>query len=259
MSELAAKRPPPNGWIVRPKPNASAQVRLVCIPYAGGGTGIYRSWSAKLPPEVELCLAQLPGREVRFGEPLVDRSGVILDALARELKPLADLPLAIFGHSMGALLAFELARRLEGEGVNVLQLFVSGRRAPHLPERERLHDLPEAKFIEELRRLNGTPEEVFASAELMRLVLPILRADLAVDETHILKEEPKLSCPVLALGGRRDAMVPEASIEAWRDYTRGAFKTAFCQGDHFFVQQEREFVLREVASALKAQLSISFL
>ena len=240
-------------WIVCPQPRPEARVRLLCIPYAGGGTNVYRAWRNLLPQEVELCLAQLPGREVRFKEPALDRAEPILEALASDLARLRRLPLVLFGHSMGALLAFELARRLEAEGgLGLAYLCVSGRAAPHLGDREPLHALPEEEFIRALRRLNGTPEEVFASAELMRLVLPVVRADLAVDETHAFAPSASVGCPVLALGGTRDALVSKGALEGWRTYARGAFRAAFCEGDHFFLNQNRTAVLGELAPVLSS-------
>jgi medium-chain acyl-[acyl-carrier-protein] hydrolase len=242
-------------WIARPRPSPRAQVRLLCIPFAGGGAGVYRGWAALLPPEIELCLAQLPGREQRFAEPLQDRAVPLLDALGRELAALGDLPLAIFGHSMGGLLAFELGRRLErAVDLQLLAVFVSGRAAPHLRDRELLHILPDAALIEALARLGGIPPEVLAHQELMKIVVPILRADLAVDETAELARAPLLRAPLIALGGRRDPLVTPASVEAWREYARGEFRAAFCDGDHFFLQGDRGFVLGEVTGELRARL-----
>jgi surfactin synthase thioesterase subunit len=157
---------------------------------------------------------------------------------------------------MGALLALEVARRLErAVDLSVLALFVSGRAAPHLGDRERLHELPEPAMVAALERLGGIPREVLEHRELMSLVVPVLRADLAVDETAQLEREPRLRCSVVALGGRRDPLVPAASIEGWRDYTRGPFRAAFCDGDHFFLHRDRAFVLGEVAAELRARLA----
>lgn len=238
-------------WIVRPKPAEAATVRLVCIPYAGGGVNVYRAWAGLLPPSVELCVAQLPGREVRLSEPLLSRSGPVLDALESELAPLGDRPLALFGHSMGALLAFELARRLERAGFEVAHLIVSGWRAPQLPDKERLHDLPEPAFIEAVRRFGGTPDLVFQNAELLQLVLPILRSDLALVETHVAEAGEPLACPILALGGLRDEAVSKSDVEGWREQTKGPFRAAFCDAGHLFLQPERDFVLTQIGAALK--------
>jgi medium-chain acyl-[acyl-carrier-protein] hydrolase len=226
-------------------------VRLVCLPYAGGGSNVYRSWRTALPATVELCLAQLPGREVRFKEPVLTRVEPIVTALTQALRPLASLPLVIFGHSMGALLAFELARALEREGgFQLEQLCVSGRAAPHVRDREPLHALPEDQFLAAVRRLNGTPEEVFASPELIRLVSPMLRADFAVDETHQVETGAVVSCPVLAIGGSKDTLVPAGGLEAWQQYTRGPFQTAWCEGDHFFLNHNRAALFSHLAPVL---------
>ncbi len=244
-------------WIARPAPNARAQVRLVCVPYAGGGASIFREWPKLLPPEVELCVAQLPGREARFSEPLEKRAAPIVAALAGALAPLGDLPLAVFGHSMGGLIAFELARALERSGEqSVLAAFVSGRSAPHLRDPERLHELSDAAMLAGLQKLGGMPREVLEHAELLQLVLPILRADLAVDETAVVDVKPPLRCPLVVLGGRRDPLVPVESLEAWRGYTRGQARVALCDGDHFFLQTERAFTLGEIARELTARLAL---
>ncbi len=228
-----------------------ARVRLVCLPYAGGGANIYRPWRASLPPTVELCLAQLPGREVRFKEPALTQVAPIVDAVTEALRALAPLPLVIFGHSMGALLAFELTRRLERDGgFELAHLCVSGRAAPHVRDREPMHALPEAEFLSAVRRLNGTPEEVFASAELMKLVTPILRSDFAVDETHHVEPGAEVRCPLLAIGGTRDGLVPAGGLEAWQQYTRGAFQAAWCEGDHFFLNHNRAALLAHLAPVL---------
>jgi len=243
-------------WLLRPKPNPSARARLVCLPYAGGGTAIYRPWAPLLSPDVELCLAQLPGREARFGEPLARSCAEIVDFLAAALAPLGDKPLALFGHSMGAAIAFELALRLEQTpGFNLLALVASGRSAPHLSDRERLHDLPDGEFLDAVRRLDGTPAGVLENAELMKLMVPVLRADLAIDETHRHELRPSLRCAVVALGGRSDPLAAPSTVEAWREHTAGPFRAAFCDGGHFFVQQERGFVLREISAELSARLA----
>jgi medium-chain acyl-[acyl-carrier-protein] hydrolase len=240
-----------SNWIARFKPSPQARLRLLCLPFAGGATSIYRGWASALPPSVELCIAQLPGRESRWREPALTRVSPLVEALVEATKPLSDKPLALFGHSMGALVAFELARALEQTAsFGPMVLIASGRRAPHLPKRSRVHDLPEEQLVEHLRRINGTPAEVLENEELMRLVLPTLRADLAVDETYEHREGLPLGCPLVALGGQVDPLAKAEALQAWRRHTRGSFRAATCPGDHFFILSHRDWVLREVSQAL---------
>jgi medium-chain acyl-[acyl-carrier-protein] hydrolase len=197
---------------------------------------------------------QLPGREGRVREepftrlePLV---ASLTDALAQELT---ELPAAFFGHSMGALVAFETARELRRRGAREpVQLLVSARRAPHLPARhEPIHALPEAAFRDELRRLQGTPEAVLEHPELMELLEPMLRADFAVIETFEHRPAPPLNAPITAFGGAGDEDVPFEDLDAWSRHTAGGFRRRSFRGGHFFLQHEaRRDLLRAVAAEL---------
>jgi medium-chain acyl-[acyl-carrier-protein] hydrolase len=177
----------------------------------------------------------------------------LVEALAAAL-PLAGVPFAFFGHSMGALIAFELARELARRGrPGPLHLFVSGRRAPQVPDREEpLHRLPDPEFVVRLRELNGTPEEVLANGELMQLLLPLLRADFAVHETYEYRPGEPLAVPISALGGIADPEVRRDDLEAWRPETRGAFRLRMLPGDHFFLLSARRLVTEAVARDLAA-------
>jgi medium-chain acyl-[acyl-carrier-protein] hydrolase len=178
-----------------------------------------------------------------------------LEPLVAELAerlPFAELPFAFFGHSMGALVAFELARELVRRGGPVpLHLFASGRRAPRVPEREEpIHDLPEPRFTARLRELNGTPEEVLAHPELMDLLVPLLRADFTLHETYVYAPGEPLAIGVTALGGMADPEVSRADLEPWRDETRGLFRLRMFPGDHFFLLSTRPLVTEAVARDL---------
>lgn len=239
-------------WLAYREANPRARLRMFCFPYAGGGASTYRGWGASLPQEVEVCPVQLPGREGRLREPPFTRSEEMIAAIADALTPWLDLPFVFFGHSMGGMIGFELARELRRRGRALpLHLFVSGRRAPQLPARdEPIHDLPEPEFIERLRELEGTPEEVLQHAELMKLLIPLLRADFAVNETYEYTEEPQLDIGISAFGGLSDVDVTRDDVEAWGVQTRGRFRMRMMPGGHFFLHNQKDLILESVARDL---------
>jgi medium-chain acyl-[acyl-carrier-protein] hydrolase len=243
-------------WIARQPTRARARLRLFCLPYAGGGSRIYRTWADALPDDVEVCAVQLPGRDQRHNEAPISDAAELIDALSAMMRHYLDLPYAMFGHSMGAVLAYELARRLGAAyDREPSALFVSAHGAPHLPRRRPpSHHLPDDEFIARMKELNGTPAEVFANPELLALLLPMLRADFKLVETYAELPGPHLSCPVLAMGGRSDSDVPATSLDAWTAVTRGQFRSMLFEGDHFFINSERETLLR----VLKHYLSADF-
>lgn len=237
------------------RPDPRARLRLFCFPYAGGGAAVYRSWSTLLPAEIQLAPVTLRGRGSRFTEAPLERLDEVTESLAEELAPYLDMPFAFFGHSMGALIAYELTRLLRGRGGPLPEhLLVSGRRAPQVPsDRPDLHTLPEPDLKEELRRLDGTPEEIIASPELMELFLPILRADFSVCETYRYREEAPLDCPVSAFGGLEDRDVAREHVEAWRTQARGPFRVRMFPGGHFFLNGgARDALVRAVTADLAA-------
>jgi medium-chain acyl-[acyl-carrier-protein] hydrolase len=242
----------PDRWLAYREVNPRAKMRVFCFPYAGGGASIYRGWGASLPGDVEVCPVQIPGRESRLREPAFAEPGPMVQAIADALDPSMNLPFVFFGHSMGAMIAFELARELRRRGrPQPLHLFVSGRRAPQLPAREEpIHALPDAEFIEKLRELNGTPEEVLQHEELMKLITPILRADFSVNETYEYAEEPPLDAGISAFGGLGDAEVTREDLEAWKESTRGRFRLRMLPGDHFFINSNSDLILESVARDL---------
>lgn len=236
---------PASRWIVRFRPRPDARARLFCLPYAGAGASVYRGWPAQLPPDVELCAVQLPGREGRHDEPLFTDVRALAGAVCEGIAALCDRPFVVFGHSLGALLAYEAALLLErAGGPSPALLVVSGHRAPHLPRTHPpIHHLPDAEFIDELRRLNGTPSEVFDHPELLALVLPPLRADLRMAETYVAPPPAPLACPILAVGSTGDDRVSEAAMDAWRIVTAGPFTAAMLPGDHFYLKSHGGLLL----------------
>ncbi|MBW4447027.1 MAG: thioesterase II family protein [Spirirestis rafaelensis WJT71-NPBG6] len=243
-----------DSWVTCPKPNPEASLRLFCFPYAGGSSLIFRTWVNSLPKSVEVCPVELPGRGTQMKLPLFTRMEPLVKAIAPIVLPYLDKPFAFFGHSMGGLLSFELARQLRTEySISPLHLFVSGRRAPQIPSSKPLiHALPETEFKEELQRLNGTPSSVLQNTELMQLLIPILRADFAVLETYIYKNEPPLECSITAFGGLQDQEVNVEELEGWQEQSKASYKLQMFPGDHFFIQSSQPLLLQMLAKHLHA-------
>lgn len=239
-------------WLVWPKPNPLATVRLFCFHYAGGTALFCRTWPDRLPRSIEVCGIQLPARGDRLRERPVSRLTDLIGDIVNAIRPYLDKPFAFFGHSMGALVGFEIARELRRSmNISPHHLFVSGRRAPQMPENTPpLHDLPEEEFIEELRRLNGTPQEVLDHPELMELMIPILRADFSVCETYAYTQEPPLSCSISAYGGLHDLGIPVSDVKTWREQTSSEFTLSMFPGDHFFLKLSEAMLLRTLAQEL---------
>lgn len=240
-------------WLQRFLPRPHARARLFCFPYAGVGAAVYRLWPAALPTDLEVCSIQLPGRGNRMNEPALPSIPALVEALLPVLRPQLDLPFAFFGHSMGAVLANEVARALRTQGLTPRHLIVSGRRPPHWPNPDpALHLLPDAEFVSEInRRYGGIPAEVAQHKELLDLLLPCLRADIAALETHTPSptREP-LSCPISVFGGAADPLTPRAHLDAWRSETSAAFRVRVFPGDHFYLNPGREALLADLAVTL---------
>jgi medium-chain acyl-[acyl-carrier-protein] hydrolase len=240
-------------WFQCRKPNPRARLRLLCFPYAGGGVSVFRAWPDLLPAEIEVWAIQLPGHDGRLREPIPEDLQTLALAAADGLGPLLDTPFACFGHSMGALLAFEFARQLRRRGLaGPMQLFVSARRAPQLPRTDApLHTLPEVPFIEMLRqRYNGIPAAILAEPELLQLFLPMLRADFKMIETYQYRDEAPLECPISVFGAARDQWAVQADLAAWQMQTSSTFKMQIFPGGHFYLQTELPQLLAAVAEDL---------
>lgn len=240
-------------WVVLPRPNPNASVRLFCFPYAGGTPHTFRRWPEGLPSFVEVCAVQLPGRGNRLREPSYTSLKAMVSDATTALSPFMDRPFAFFGHSMGALVGFELARVLRDGGARQPEmLFFSGSRAPQLERTDRkTYDLPDPELIEELRRLNGTPAEVLDHPELLQIVLPLVRADFAVTQTYEYVEGAPLDRPLLVFGGLGDVEVGRETLEAWGSQTTGPFKITMLPGDHFFLHSEQATMLTRITRELQ--------
>lgn len=241
-----------DSWLICPKPNPDAQIRLFCFPYAGGSANIFRRWSNHLPNTIEVCAVELPGRGMRIKLPPFTQLEPLITELASVLKPKLDKPFAFFGHSMGGLVSFELALLLRKKyGINPNHLFVSAHRAPQLVDpKPPIHNLPEAEFIAELRRLNGTPQTLLENEELMQLFLPILRADFAVLETYVYTQQAPLNIPITAFGGLEDQEVSRDQIQAWQEQTSASFALHMFPGDHFFLHSFYSSILEIISQQI---------
>lgn len=234
------------------------RVRLFCLPHAGGGGAFFHPWRAALAPDIEVRPVVLPGRESRIRElPYVTMEQAI-GPLAELIGPELDVPYALFGHSMGAAVAYELARRLVMLGRPApLRLFVSSRRAPHLPARRASYArLDDAAFLTEVSRLNGTPAEVLRQPELVRLFLPTLRADFELNDTYAPLPAPRLDCPISAFAGLDDPEADPDELAAWAEVTAGAFRFRCFDGDHFYLKGQAAGLLDEIRANLSFRPSL---
>lgn len=248
-----------NSWINTFTLRPQARLRLFCFPYAGGSAAVYRPWLNHLPASVELCAVELPGRGARLRERPFQQLGPLAQAAAEGLLPFLDKPFAVFGHSLGGLLAFEVVRLLRRRGCEPLHLFVSSRRAPHAPENDPpIHHLPESAFVAEVgNRYNGIPKAVRESPELMQLMLPVMRADFAVFESYVYAPAEPLACPISVFGGRADQRVAQEHLAGWREHTRSTCTLRLFEGGHFYWQDEgnRAALLAAIAQELQPWLN----
>lgn len=239
-------------WIVRFVENPTARLRLFCFPQAGGAAWIYRPWAVALSDEIEVCAVELPGHGNRIRETPFRDFADLLDRLVQVLFDQIDRPIALFGHSLGAVLAFEVVRRIHGRAnVQVKHLFVSGHNAPQTDnDLEDVSTLDDRELIERLRQLNCTPEGALQNVELMQLMLPVIRADFALYRSYVYQDVGALECPLTALGGLRDPRTDLIGLQAWQMQTSNRFSLRQFAGDHFFVSSAREALLRLVAGEL---------
>lgn len=244
-----------SSWLLRYVERPHARGRLFCFPHAGVGGSAYRLWHRSLPEGLDVCAIQPPGREDRLREPPHSSIAGMVEDLLPALRPALDLPFAFFGHSMGAVVAAEVARSLEQQGAALpSHLFVSGRRPPHVPGSETpIHRLPDAEFTDKLQeRYGGIPAELLKEPEIMQLLLPGLRADFCALETHRPPRRGPLSCAISVFGGADDPLTPREHLEAWRNETRAAFRVRVFPGGHFYLSagKAREDVLADLAVTL---------
>jgi medium-chain acyl-[acyl-carrier-protein] hydrolase len=237
---------------VRRAARAERRIRLFCLPYAGAGASSYAEWPRLLPPEIEVVAVQLPGREDRLGEAPFTRVAPAVRTIGLALRPYLQGPFAFFGHSSGALLAFELARALrQRTGMRPAHLVLSSQPPPDAERQpEPMHHLPDAEFRAALRGLGGTAHSVFDDEDLMPLLLPALRADFALCENHRFVSGPPLSSPITVFGSPGDSRAPVADLHGWRRHTDDAFHLRLFDGGHFYLNDAAD----EITAAIGATL-----
>jgi medium-chain acyl-[acyl-carrier-protein] hydrolase len=253
MSELDVDvvREATEPWLYVHRHDAAAAATLVCFPYAGAGASIFRDWSAALP-QLELVAVQPPGRETRFRESALDSAEAIAAPVAEAIAASRKKPIVLYGHSLGALVAFETARALEARGrCQPEAVFVSGCRAPHLPSVTRTFDLPRERLVEHLRAIGGTAPQVLASDELLDLMLPMLRCDLTAAEAYTYTPGERLAAPIVACCGREDILAPPSQAVEWGQHTHAGFSLHAFAGGHFFLDSNRS----ELLSVLRVELA----
>jgi medium-chain acyl-[acyl-carrier-protein] hydrolase len=245
-------RTPPTAWIRVFNPSPRRRFRLFCFPYCGGGALFYKDWAGHVPADVEIGAIQLPGRESRFGEELITSMPGLVTPLRAALAALLDVPYAFFGHSMGSLIGFELARQLSASGAPLPErLFVSGRHGAHLPSpTPHKHTMSDTEMIGVLHRYNGTPAAIFDEPELLNHFLPVLRADFSILETSVGAHAAPLECPISAFGGLQDATATVSDLHSWQPLTRKDFRVRTFPGDHFYLKAHYPTVLKEIAVTL---------
>ncbi|MDT5036784.1 MAG: hypothetical protein QOE03_1969 [Micromonosporaceae bacterium] len=241
-------------WVLRPQQRRSAALRLLCVPWAGSGTAAYHGWASVLPDDVEVWMLRLPGRESRRREPLLTDLATLASEAAAGIADRFDAPVGIFGHSSGGLIAFELARALRREhGVKPALLAISAQPAPHLPARYApIFELPTDRFLDSLdERCHGVPEALRRDPEMQEIYLPVMRADVALEETYRYRPDEPLGCPIAAFGGQLDTESRESDLAAWREHTAAGFELTILPGDHFFFRSERETMLGRLVEQLR--------
>ena len=245
---------PPLVWFRRYQTVSAPQMRLVCFPPAGAGAGFYRQWGRLAPAHLDILVVQYPGREDRIAEPCVSRMPDLADAIAQAVLPHTDLPVALFGHSMGAAVAHEVARRLEQAGVVLSHLFVSGRPPPHRQRPNTIHSRDDAGILSEIARLGGTATAVLDHAELRALLIPPIRNDFRLIETYAGDLDPPLRTPVSAFIGDQDTEVTADEADDWRRITEANFSLRVYPGGHFYLNDQLARLIHDLVSGLALKL-----
>jgi surfactin synthase thioesterase subunit len=246
-----------NAWIRRFHPAPHASSRLLCLPHAGGSASFFRGLARSLAPEVEVLAVQYPGRQDRRAEPPIGNITGLADGVHAALTGWTDLPTAIFGHSMGAAVAFETALRLTGDGVTPLAIFASGRRAPSRHRQEAVHQLDDDGILAELRQLGGTEAEFLDDPEIRQMILPAVRSDYQAIETYHCQPGATVRCPILVMVGADDPKTSLAEARDWDAHTSAQCELKVFPGGHFYLNQHASAVTELVSIRIKAYAGAS--
>lgn len=248
-----------NQWFVIPKPVHAPRIRLICLPYAGGGVRTYQSWAAQLPDGVELVAVQPPGRGGFMGTPAYNDMTKLVNALFNAMSPMLDRPFILFGHSLGSRVAFEFLCQLQLRNQRLPELFIaSGSNSPDTARTKLPTSLmSDEQFIAELQRINGTPAEVLANRELMSILLPLLRADFHLADTYRFTGSVKFPLEVHVLGGQDDEDVPLENLSNWGRFFKKNVHVHPVSGGHFFIETQQSEVIALVRRLLQTwQISV---
>ncbi|WDZ86556.1 thioesterase II family protein [Micromonospora cathayae] len=237
-------------WLRTFQPAPAAPVRLVCLPHAGGSASFFVPVARALAPAVEVVAVQYPGRQDRRSEPGIESLVGLADTIATELRALGDRPLALFGHSMGATVGFEVARLLEEAGSPPVRLFASGRRAPAQPATGTEFRLDDESILADLRQLSGTDSRVLGDDELLRLAIPTIRADYAATAGYRFTGRLALSCPITVLTGDDDPKLRVDEADDWAQHTTAGYDLHVYPGGHFYLVEQQAAVLALIAERL---------
>jgi surfactin synthase thioesterase subunit len=242
----------PKAWIRRYRPAPEAPVQLVCFPHAGGSASFYLPVATALAPRVDVLAVQYPGRQERMREARIEDITTLAGHIHTALRTQIDRPVALFGHSMGAILAFEVARLFERDGdVELLRLFASGRRAPSTYRDDRVHLLDDDGLVGELRSMSGTDSQILGDDELLRMVLPAIRSDYRAIETYRSVPDSTVTCPITVLVGDTDDHVTPPEAQQWQQHTTGEFTSHSFTGGHFFLIDHHARVNELMAESLR--------
>lgn len=237
-------------WVRRYHPAPDASTRLVCFPHAGGSASFYFPVSAALNGVADVAALQYPGRQDRHTEKGIDSIAELADRAHEALRPCSDRPLVFFGHSMGAVLAFEVALRFERDGQGPVHVFASGRRAPSTYRPEDVHLRDDDGIIAEMRKLSGTDPRVLGNDEVLRMVLPAIRSDYTAIEKYRADPGATIAAPITVLTGDADPRTTLDEARAWEQHTTGGFDLKVFPGGHFYLTEHATEVIEVIRERL---------
>ncbi|MFF8960076.1 thioesterase II family protein [Streptomyces sp. NPDC014894] len=240
-------------WVRRYHAADESPIQLVCLPHAGGSASFYFPMSQSLAPAVDVLSVQYPGRQDRRSEPGITDIGVFADRLTEQLVPWLDRPMALFGHSMGAILAFEVTRRLERDhGAAPVRVFASGRRSPASHRHETVHLRDDDGIVAEMRELSGTDARILGDEEVLRMVLPAIRTDYTAIENYRAAADDRIDTPITVLTGDADPRTSREEADAWKGHTTGEYDIHRFPGGHFFLANHQQSIMKIVSEQLSA-------